>query len=208
MKQEWSKLKVILALIVMMGLSACASSPPSGIGDACRIFEQKRSWYRATHKAEKKWGMPKSLQLAIIRTESGFDRNARPPKGKFLFIFPGKRASSAKGFAQALDQTWETYKRDTGNRGANRKNFRDAADFVGWYGAQTRKRNDIALNDARNQYLAYHEGWGGYARGSWRGKTGVQAAASRVARNAATYQQQLSRCERKFKRGIPLIPFV
>ena len=36
-------------------------------------------------------------------------------------------------FAQALDGTWERYKSETGREFADRDDFEDAIDFVGWY---------------------------------------------------------------------------
>lgn len=191
-----------------MLITGCASTPPDNIGNACEIFDEKGGWYRATNRAEKRWGLPKHIQLAIIRQESAFDANAKPGRTKFLFVFPGKRKSTARGFPQAVEGTWDNYKKNSGNGGANRRNFRDAADFVSWYGRQSRRRNGIALNDAYNQYLAYHEGWGGYAQGTYRRKEWLRSAARNVSRTAATYRAQLNRCERRLKRGIPLVPFI
>ncbi len=199
---------LIAAAASLAIVSACSSTPPSDQGNACSIFEQNRSWYRATRKAEKKWKVPIALQLAFIKKESSFDKTARPERSKFLFIFPGKRPSSAKGYAQALDTTWQTYKNSTGKSGASRKNFSDAADFIGWYVSASSKRTGVARNDAYNQYLAYHEGAGGYLKGSWRRKPAVKRRASVVAAQAARYESQLKRCEKKFRRGIPLVPFI
>lgn len=190
---------IALAGLTLVG--ACASAPPKNPSDICAIFAEKRSWYRATRDAQYRWGTPKALQMAIIRQESGYDDDARPARGRFLFVFPGKRKSSARGYPQAVDGTWETYIRATGNRGADRDSFRDAADFVAWYARETRSRNGVPLTDAYRQYLAYHEGWGGYARGSYRSKSGLRATARRVAANTAAYQRQLRRCERVKRNG-------
>ena len=195
------RIQVLLIGLIGLGLTACASSPPQNVGDACAIFKEKRSWYKATRKAQEKWGTPKSVQLAIIRQESGFDADAKPARGRFLFVFPGKRKSSARGFPQAIDQTWAQYIRATGNGGADRDNFRDAADFVGWYTAETRRRVGVPVTNAYGQYLAYHEGWGGYARETYKGKSGVIAAARRVSAAAATYDRQLKRCEKVKRNG-------
>jgi hypothetical protein len=202
-------MKTILSLILLaMVVTACATKPPKNQSNACAIFEQNRSWYKATRRVEKKWGVPISMQLAFVKKESSFDRTARPPRGKFLFVFPGAHISTAKGYAQALDGTWDEYRKDTGNRGANRKNFRDAVDFVGWYVNATHKRTGLSKQDPYGHYLAYHEGAGGYIRGSWKNKPEVQRRARQVADYAGTFEAQLSRCEKKFKRGIPLVPFV
>ena len=67
---------------------------------------------------------------------------------------------------------------------------------MGWYMNQTRSRNGIPLHDARNQYLAYHEGHTGYARGSYRSKAWLVRVSGEVAARSATYQSQLTRCRR------------
>ena len=189
-------------------LSACASTPPDNVGDACDIYDDKGGWYRATHRAEKKWGLPKYIQLAIIRQESGFDADAKPERRRFLFVFPGARKSSARGYPQAVEKTWDLYQRDSGNGNASRRSFSDSADFVSWYARQSNRRLGLAFSDSYNQYLAYHEGWGGYANRSYARKSDVRQAARAVARTADVYRRQLERCEKRFRRGIPLIPFI
>ena len=83
-------------------------------------------------------------------------------------------------------------------------------DFIGWYARESKRRVGVPLNDAYNQYLAYHEGWGGYRSGSYagRGKESLRTIAQRVANNTAAYQVQLDGCEKRFRRGIPLVPFI
>lgn len=201
-------MRFIFACLCCLFISGCASSPPDDIGDACEIFKDKGGWYKATHRAEKKWGLPKSTQLAIIRQESAFDADAKPGRKRFLFVFPGARRSTARGFPQAVEGTWDLYRKDARNRGANRKNFRDAADFVSWYARQSQRRNGIAMSDAYNQYLNYHEGWGGYARGSHRQKRWLLQSARRVSENATVYRAQLAKCEKRFQRGVPFLPFI
>ena len=57
----------------------------------------------------------------------------------------------------------------------------------------------IARDDAHRLYLAYHEGRGGYRRGSWKGKPEVRRAAGRVAETARRYKAQLEGCESRFR---------
>ena len=104
--------------------------------------------------------------------------------------------SSAYGYAQALDGTWSEYKDDTGRILARRSNIRDASDFMGWYMNKTKRRNGISLADARNQYLAYHEGQTGFARGSYKRKKWLINIAGKVANRSDMYKRQLSRCGR------------
>ena len=50
-----------------------------------------------------------------------------------------------------------------------------------------------------NLYLAYHEGRGGYRRGTWKEKPKLQQIATRVAETASRYEAQLKRCESEFR---------
>jgi hypothetical protein len=178
--------------------AGCASAPkPSGeeVADACLLLKENRNWYKAMRASEKEWGAPIGYQLAVVRQESSFDRKARPEReGGFLF-FPGKRPSTAYGYAQALETTWEVYKRDTGNRGADRHSFRDSADFIGWYFDKTRDMTGLGRQDFKGHYLAYHEGQNGYLRGGWKKKKWLVQAADRVAANARTYERQIDDCD-------------
>lgn len=183
-------------------LSACVSNDPvADPGDACEMFETQEGWWRSVKRAERRWGAPPALQLAIMRQESGFDHNARPPRGRILFIFPGRRASTAHGYAQALSSTWEEYERARGDDGLDRNEFSDAADFVAWYAGRSHQELGIAYADARSHYLAYHEGRGGYRRETYRGNATLMASASRVQSYYDTYAAQIDRCDGRLNRG-------
>jgi hypothetical protein len=73
---------------------------------------------------------------------------------------------------------------------------------MGWYMTLTVERNGIPLHDARNQYLAYHEGHAGYRRGSYNAKPWLLRVADSVADRAATYEMQLITCGRMMTSGI------
>ncbi len=193
-------MQALMLVLICSGLVAACASPPDNPDNICKIFDEKRHWYKAAKKSEKRWGVPISLQLAILRIESSYDNNARPKRDWFLFV-PLGRPSSAYGYAQAVDGTWKQYQRSTGRRGADRDNFRDAVDFVGWYVNRSARELGISKRDAYAQYLAYHEGIGGYKRRSYRKKSGVKNAARRVQRQAATYSRQLRGCRSKLERG-------
>jgi len=51
--------------------------------------------------------------MAIIRQESSFQADAQPPRSRILWIIPGPRPSSAYGYSQALDGTWDWYRQAT-----------------------------------------------------------------------------------------------
>ena len=65
--------------------------------------------------------------------ESDFDWLAKPPRQKLFKVIPYKRPSSSFGYSQAVNGTWEQYKKETGNKLAVRTRFKDSVDFIGWY---------------------------------------------------------------------------
>lgn len=189
-----------MSLVAALVLGACAIAPqPSNaqIADACLLLKQNRPWHEALRDTARNWGAPMGFQLAVMKQESSFDSKALPPRGdrKWFGLVEGDRLSSALGYTQALETTWEMYKEDTGHWGADRQSFRDSSDFIGWYFSATEKRTGLGQYDYRGHYLAYHEGAGGYLQGSWRSKGWLIDTANRVASQAARYERQISDCD-------------
>lgn len=182
---------------------ACTNIEPYVFVDSCILFKEKKNWYKATKKSYDKWGVPISLQLAIIRQESSFKQFAKPKRKKILGIIPGVRPSSAFGYAQVTNPTWNWYKSRTMNKNASRANFFDISDFIGWYVEQSSKTLGISKKDAYNQYLAYHEGHKGWKKKSYKSKKWLMEAAKNVEINTNQYNTQLKKCEKQLnKRGL------
>lgn len=192
---------VSLFMLSLVILSSCASRQPRQTDNICEIFKERKSWYRAAKKSEEKWGTPKHIQMAIIRQESNFRFDAAPPRTKLFGVIPWKRKSSAYGFAQVKDETWQWYIDKTGNRGADRDNFSDAIDFVGWYSDMTRNILAVSKWDPYSQYLAYHEGHGGYRNKSFQKKAWLIQVAKSVDTRAKQWGAQLRRCENNLDDG-------
>ncbi|MGX9356347.1 transglycosylase SLT domain-containing protein [Roseobacteraceae bacterium S113] len=189
--------RVLRALIIVFVVASCGSpntTAPRNLDNACSIVKQRPSYLKAFRATERRWGVPVHVQMAAMYQESKFIGNARTPVRYKLGVIPMGRQSSAYGYAQALDGTWDEYRRATGKRGAKRDRIRDASDFMGWYMNNSRKRNGIPLTDARRQYLAYHEGNTGYARGSYNSKPWLLRVSSEVGERSFMYQRQLQRC--------------
>jgi len=186
--------KSLLIVFLSALLSGCFSTPAVKVNNICNLMDEEVSWYRAIKASEKKYGAPAHVQLAIIYQESNFASDAKPPREKLFGMVPWFRPTTAYGFAQAVDDTWEWYKLKTGNKNADRDDFDDAADFVGWYMTQSSKRSGITMSDAYNQYLAYHEGHGGGNKKSYRKKPWLTKIAKKVDGNAKRYKQQLKQC--------------
>ncbi|MBW1858574.1 MAG: transglycosylase SLT domain-containing protein [Deltaproteobacteria bacterium] len=197
--------------VLAVCLCGCAGTPdaPRYPNDICEIFRDNRGWYESAYESRKKWGVSIPVMMAIMHQESKYEAKAKPPRTTCLCIFPGPRPSSAFGYSQALDSTWEKYKQSTGNGGADRDDFGDSIDFIGWYCNVSHKQCGIAKNDAYSMYLAYHEGQGGFNRKTYRKKAWLRKVASKVQRRAKNYERQLARCESEFQRrkGCCLWPF-
>ncbi|HZD51888.1 MAG TPA: transglycosylase SLT domain-containing protein [Woeseiaceae bacterium] len=196
--------RVIIASLCIVWLvlgGACATRPPENIEDLCAIFEEKGGWYKDAKRSEERWGTPIHVQMAIIRQESSFKFDARPPRRKLLGFIPWTRPSNAYGYAQVLDSTWKWYVHDTHRHFAQRGDFTDAIDFVGWYTNMTQKTLGVSKWDPYNQYLAYHEGQGGWKKGSYRNKPGLMKTAHRVEYRAKEWGAQLRACQDDLEDG-------
>jgi hypothetical protein len=192
-------IKFWLLLFAIFVLSGCATAPPSNPNNICDIFDDKPEWYKDSKKSENKWGTSAPIMMSIMFQESQFKHNAKPPRTKILWIFPGPRPSSAYGFAQVKSDTWDDYVRDAGGMWSRRDSFEDAVDFIGWYNRQSQTRSKIKANDAYNLYLAYHEGHGGYNKKTYNSKAWLKVTAQKVATRAADYTKQLAKCEDRFR---------
>lgn len=194
-------MRFFVLTIVLLNLTSCASRPPASADNICTIFDEKSSWYKASKKAADKWRGNIYVPMSIMYQESAFQARARPPMRYFAGFIPYGRPSDAYGYAQALDGTWAAYKRDTGSRFRSRSDFGDATDFIQWYMQQTTTINRIPKTDAYRQYLNYHEGQGGYARGSYNRKPWLIKVAKKVERRAQRYKTQLQQCSASLERG-------
>ncbi|MFT5670515.1 MAG: hypothetical protein ACJAU4_001167 [Glaciecola sp.] len=193
---------LLFVLLCTLFLGACSTTQPSDRENLCRIFEEKDNWFDAAADMREKWGVPIHVPMAMMYQESSFRHNAKPPRDYVLFgLIPWGRVSSAYGYAQAKTMTWDDYKRETGNTFADRDDFEDAIDFMGWFISKTHTINKVSKWDAKIQYLNYHEGWGGYKRKSYRKKTWLVGVANKVNERSLRYASQLKTCEDDLDKG-------
>ena len=183
-------------MLLPLILTSCAvlSPQPPNVNNICDIFADKRGWYNSARQAENRWKIPTALIFAFINQESSFKSNARPPRKKFFGFIPWQRPTSAYGYAQATKPTWEDYKKETGKIVVFRNNFKDSADFIGWYNNKSANTLKISRNDAYRLYLAYHEGRGGYRKQSYLKKKWLLAVARKVEKQKNRYMKQLNTC--------------
>ena len=210
-RKPFSAIILSLSCIVFPLVLGCAhlDKPPEEIDNICQIFRQNRDWYRSAYRSSEKWSVSIPVLMAIVHQESKFKAEAKPPRTTCFCFLPGPRPSSAYGYAQAVDETWDKYKSSTGNWGADRNNFADAIDFIGWDCNLSYSVCGISLNDAYNLYLAYHEGHKGFNQGNYRKKKWLQKVAWKVKSRSKYYWSQLASCENEFEKPRPccLWPF-
>ncbi len=190
-------MKKFILLLLPLFLSGCLSlfsSDAVTVHNICDLMDEEVRWYKATKVSEQKYGAPMNVQLAIVYQESRFESDARPPREKIFGIIPWFRQTTAVGFSQATSPTWDLYKLKTKNVNADRENFQDAIDFVGWYMTQSKQLSNIDMGDAYNQYLAYHEGHNGFNNKTYENKPWLKRIAKKVANNARRYAHQLKQC--------------
>ncbi|WP_427026534.1 transglycosylase SLT domain-containing protein (plasmid) [Aureimonas ureilytica] len=189
--------KRLLPLLAVLALSGCASIPRN-TANTCAIFAERSgfvtNWRRDAERASAEFGVPVSVLMATIQAESNFEARARPPRRWILGFIPGPRISTAYGYAQVLDGTWEDYQRKTGRYSDRRYDFADAIRFIGWYHANSARILGISKSDAYRLYLAYHSGHAGYGRGVWRDRPEALRGAKRAQTMASRYAAQLQRC--------------
>ncbi|OOF26224.1 hypothetical protein BZJ19_06780 [Salinivibrio proteolyticus] len=187
-------------------LSSCATPPPDNPNNLCAIFDQNPDWFEAAVEMEKTWGTPIQVAMAFVKQESAFVHDALPPRDYVLGILPWGRVSSAYGYAQAQDPAWSDYQKATGN-GGSRTNFDDALQFIGWYTNETYRQLGVSKWDVYRQYLAYHEGRGGFQRGSFERKPGLKRVARKVEQQAKDYGWQLKGCRQRLEDNLSWWPF-
>ncbi|ELP6119018.1 TPA: hypothetical protein I7730_16320 [Vibrio vulnificus] len=177
----------IISLTLGVALSGCStlsieSSDTATPYNACQTLLQNKDWYKASLRAYRKWGIPISVQLSVIKHESSFNRDA------------SATTSSAYGYAQALTGTFSDYKKATGNTSASRGSYWDSTDFIGWYFSESSKQLNHSPYDAGTFYLAYHDGIGGYKKGTYKKKKWLVQKSKKVQKLAETYRMQLNKC--------------
>ena len=186
--------KNFIYFIIFIFLVSC-SSVPKYPQNACKIFGEKYFYLKYSRAASKKWNVPISSILAVINKESGFRRFAKPRRTKLFKIIPYRRPSSSFGFSQAVNKTWDLYKKENNRPIALRMSFKNSSDFIGWYFWKTNKINKVSLKDTRNMYLNYYLGWTAYKKKAYQNDKKAIIFAMSVEKQAKIYKSQLRECK-------------
>lgn len=179
----------------------CAVAPPAKTEDICYIFKDRPDWYKEASDAEERWDASIPVMMSIMHQESSFIHDARPPREKLLWVIPWKRPSTSYGYSQATNSTFDWYKKDTGNFFAQRDDFGDSIDFIGFYNDKTRKINGHSKTDARMLYHCYYNGHTGCKKPISSSPRWFKSTLKKVQKRAARYQSQLNSCRPSLKKS-------
>ncbi len=185
---------VALPLVLIAWYSITSLRAPIHQNDLCAMFKEHPSWYWSAEKAQEKWGVPISVQMAIIHRESHFRAAVKPRPGRLLGFIPWMRPTTAEGYAQAVDGTWQEYLKSTHQRSARRSSFSNAVDFVGWYVDRLHHQLKIPKSDAASLYMAYYLGPGGYRSGRYKNNPWLLGVAHKVGVQQGVYHRALVSC--------------
>ena len=140
------------------------------VADACLLLKQNRPWHEALRDTARNWGAPMGFQLAVIKQESSFD-GERPAASRRPPMVRARRRRT-----RVIGQGLQPGARIPRGRCTRRRPATGApaattsatsSDFIGWYFSTTGKRTGLGQFDYKGHYLAYHEGAGGYLKGTW-----------------------------------------
>jgi len=184
----------LIFFFIFFFIASC-SSVPKYPQNACEIFGEKYFYLKYTRAASKKWGVPISSILAVINKESGFRRFAKPKKLKIFKIIPYRRPSSSLGFSQAVNKTWDLYKKENNKPAALRISYKSSSDFIGWYFWKANKINKVSLNNTRDLYLNYYLGFSAYKNKAYQTDKKAIIYAKSVEKQAKIYKSQLLECK-------------
>lgn len=175
------------------------STKTSNIENACSILRENPDWFRAAVRTDLVYGVPIHTQLAFVRHESQFVKDARPLNKNKKTMAHKKYASTAYGFSQALNGTWEQFKSEMKDNRLDRTNFGHSLEFIGWYNSKNIKSGLVRANNVSHLYLAYHEGPSGYKNKSYRKKPWLINYSKAVSETSEKYRKQLSACNLTMK---------
>ncbi|MCK4842524.1 MAG: hypothetical protein KAT04_11700 [Methylococcales bacterium] len=192
--------KKIICFLIPLIVCSCTATPPKNVNSLCEIFREKDDWYSEAKESYQKWGVPIHVIMAIMHQESHFVADAQPPRPLLLGFIPWFRSSSAYGYAQAQDGTWDEYLANSRSHwSADRDDFYDTSDFIGWYCTITHQKLGISKWDTHKLYLAYHEGHGGYHRKTYLRKKWLLKVASKVDKKSKLFRSQLASCKEELE---------
>ena len=79
----------VIIFSIFFVLVGCVSTPPDNPDNICKIFQEKRGWYKAAIRTEKRWKLPPYVLMSFVFQESSFKGNASQIEKNYLVLFHG-----------------------------------------------------------------------------------------------------------------------
>ena len=169
-----------LAATLVVFLTGCATAPPKRQGDICAVFEQHPDWYDHAPQVRQALGYsnarPNGLRPARVELPEPREAGAQ----EFWFI-PLGRPSSAKGYATGAGSRLGRIPGGAGRALPEPFGHGGRARFHRLVQLQDLARARCRSKRCPQSLSRLSRGRGGYRRGTWKNKPGVQRTAARVA---------------------------
>ena len=78
--------RLFIIIAVFLFISGCSTYKPKQVDNICSIFLGEIDWYKSAKSAQKRWGTPMHISMAIMKQESTFRAKVRPKRPTFFFI--------------------------------------------------------------------------------------------------------------------------
>ena len=156
------------------------------LSNICDYYYQYPNRYRSQKTLAAQGMLPLTDVHAILLSESSLEAFSAP-RGSFF----QKPKSTAYGYAQVVDGTWQDFTEGHPENWLFRVNFYDSVAFIQWY----RMAHGHLLRSTRlyDYYLLYHDGPKHYIARSFKS----QKLAQKVEHLAMDMRRDFSRCEAK-----------
>ena len=63
------RLNYFSLFIVIFLIQSCVTKPPQNPDNICLIFKEKRNWYKASIRSEKRWKIPPYVLMSFVYQE-------------------------------------------------------------------------------------------------------------------------------------------
>ena len=97
-------------LLFFFFVLSCSSVPKNTV-NACAIFNEKYLWYKFS-KSKESGVLLLNYRWQLLERKADMI-GLQDQKEQNCLKFPWKRKSSSLGYSQAIEDTWETYKKST-----------------------------------------------------------------------------------------------
>lgn len=169
----------LLGILVLQGCAEITQVVPERFvtpnNPFCRALYQHNDWLDAAVTTESRWGLPLHIALAELNVPIG---------------------TEASEYIHPVSSDWEEYRLAAENWTGDSSDIETALDFLGWHAQMASQRNELAMDQAGQLYIAARIGHGGLYRIEYNPDPILIRQAEQVDMRAQQYRDDLKYCPR------------